>query len=68
MKIHKLEHDIMLNPNMDTIRSCTYPGSRSPYRAKFLLNLNSVHVLSGDLIMHKLTLEPIKTTIYNLRR
>lgn len=28
----------------------------------------SVHILSGDLIMHKLTLEPIKSLIYNLRR
>jgi hypothetical protein len=27
-----------------------------------------VHILSGDLIMHKRTLEPIKTLIYGLRR
>ncbi|KXN85741.1 Magnesium transport protein CorA [Leucoagaricus sp. SymC.cos] len=48
MKIHKLEHDIMLSPRTDSVRS--------------------LHVLSGDLIMHKLMLEPIKTMIYNLRR
>ncbi|KAJ3569911.1 hypothetical protein NP233_g4745 [Leucocoprinus birnbaumii] len=48
MKIHKIEHDIMLNPSMESVRS--------------------LHVLSGDLIMHKLTLEPIKTMMYNLRR
>jgi hypothetical protein len=27
-----------------------------------------VHILSGDLILHKRTLEPIKTVIYGLRR
>lgn len=27
-----------------------------------------VHILSGDLIHHKRSLEPIKTLIYNLRR
>ncbi|KAF9446278.1 hypothetical protein P691DRAFT_733595 [Macrolepiota fuliginosa MF-IS2] len=48
IKIHKLEHDIMLHPRMNSVRS--------------------LHILSGDLIMHKLTLEPIKTMIYNLRR
>ena len=28
----------------------------------------SVHILSGDLILHKRTLEPIKTLVYGLRR
>ena len=28
----------------------------------------SVHILSGDLILHKRTLEPIKTLVYALRR
>ena len=27
-----------------------------------------VHILSGDLTLHKRTLEPIKTVIYGLRR
>lgn len=27
-----------------------------------------MHILSGDLIMHKRTLEPIKAVLYNLRR
>jgi hypothetical protein len=27
-----------------------------------------VHILQGDLILHKRTLEPIKTLIYGLRR
>ncbi|KAJ7756783.1 hypothetical protein DFH07DRAFT_819920 [Mycena maculata] len=30
--------------------------------------VRSLHILSGDLIMHKRTLEPIKTMIYGLRR
>lgn len=28
----------------------------------------AVHILQGDLILHKRTLEPIKTVIYGLRR
>ena len=27
-----------------------------------------VHILQGDLILHKRTLEPIKTVVYGLRR
>ena len=27
-----------------------------------------VHIISGDLILHKRTLEPIKTVVYGLRR
>ena len=27
-----------------------------------------VHILQGDLILHKRTLEPIKTLVYGLRR
>jgi hypothetical protein len=44
------------------------------YRMSLLLvsfagaNVVIVHILSGDLIMHKRTLEPIKTLIYGLRR
>ncbi|RDB29445.1 Cobalt/magnesium transport protein CorA [Hypsizygus marmoreus] len=30
--------------------------------------VRSLHILSGDLILHKRTLEPIKTMIYGLRR
>ncbi|KAJ7929342.1 magnesium transporter [Mycena leptocephala] len=30
--------------------------------------VRSLHILSGDLIMHKRTLEPIKTMLYGLRR
>ncbi|TFK42085.1 hypothetical protein BDQ12DRAFT_645556 [Crucibulum laeve] len=48
LRIHRLEHDILMSPGMDTVRS--------------------LHILSGDLIMHKRTLDPIKTMIYGLRR
>ncbi|KAJ7684765.1 hypothetical protein DFH06DRAFT_1156563 [Mycena polygramma] len=47
-KIHQLEHDILMKPDMSTVRS--------------------LHILSGDLIMHKRTLEPIKSMLYGLRR
>ena len=30
--------------------------------------MHPVHILQGDLILHKRTLEPIKTVIYGLRR
>ncbi|KAJ7694996.1 hypothetical protein B0H14DRAFT_3120256 [Mycena olivaceomarginata] len=33
-----------------------------------LIDTRVVHILSGDLIMHKRTLEPIKTMLYGLRR
>lgn len=31
-------------------------------------SIHLVHILSGDLILHKRTLEPIKTVVYGLRR
>lgn len=30
--------------------------------------MRAVHIMSGDLILHKRTLEPIKTLLYGLRR
>ncbi|TFK56413.1 hypothetical protein OE88DRAFT_1649687 [Heliocybe sulcata] len=47
-RLVKLEHDVLLKPNMKTVRH--------------------LHIVSGDLILHKRTLEPIKTVIYGLRR
>ncbi|KZT27495.1 hypothetical protein NEOLEDRAFT_1130461 [Neolentinus lepideus HHB14362 ss-1] len=47
-KLVKLEHDVLLKPNMKTVRH--------------------LHIVSGDLILHKRTLEPIKTVVYGLRR
>ncbi|KII94236.1 hypothetical protein PLICRDRAFT_101518 [Plicaturopsis crispa FD-325 SS-3] len=47
-KILKLEHQILIRPQMKAVRQ--------------------LHIFSGDLVMHKRTLEPIKTVIYGLRR
>jgi hypothetical protein len=47
-RINTLENGVLLNPDMDVVRS--------------------LHILSGELILHKRTLEPIKTIIYGLRR
>ncbi|KIL71365.1 hypothetical protein M378DRAFT_194546 [Amanita muscaria Koide BX008] len=46
--IIQLEQEILLGPNMNTVRH--------------------LHILSGDLIMHKRTLEPIRAMIDGLRR
>ncbi|KAK7032805.1 magnesium-like protein [Favolaschia claudopus] len=48
VKIKKFEREILLKPQMSTVRN--------------------LHILSGDLILHKRTLEPIRTVIYGLRR
>lgn len=48
IKINNYERDILLKPNMKTVKQ--------------------LHILSGDLILHKRTLEPIKTLLYGLRR
>jgi Mg2+ and Co2+ transporter CorA len=33
-----------------------------------IATVRNLHILSGDLILHKRTLEPIRTVIYGLRR
>lgn len=48
VKIKKFEREILLKPEIHTVRN--------------------LHILSGDLILHKRTLEPIRTVIYGLRR
>ncbi|KAJ7597984.1 cora-like Mg2+ transporter protein-domain-containing protein [Mycena floridula] len=47
-KIMKFEREVLLRPDLDTVRN--------------------LHILSGDLILHKRTLEPLKTVVYGLRR
>ena len=51
---------------METVRECKFTFDH-------LLDISTycfliVHILSGDLILHKRTLDPIKTMIYALRR
>eukprot|EP00914_Ancora_sagittata_P030490 GHVO01061061.1.p1 GENE.GHVO01061061.1~~GHVO01061061.1.p1 ORF type:complete len:454 (+),score=19.48 GHVO01061061.1:1-1362(+) len=48
LKIKKFERQVLLRPEVSTVRN--------------------LHILSGDLILHKRTLEPIKTLVYGLRR
>ncbi|KAJ3865714.1 magnesium transporter [Lentinula novae-zelandiae] len=48
LKIKKFERQVLLKPEVTTVRN--------------------LHILSGDLILHKRTLEPIKTVVYGLRR
>ena len=64
--ITNLEHDILLKPKMSRVRKCTLLYCR--VITFYILTVCSVHILSGDLILHKRTLEPIKTLIYGLRR
>jgi hypothetical protein len=66
-KVLKLKHDFFLNPKMKN-RSIPYVAL-SPYHThtRSRMTLCIVHVISGDLILHKRTLEPIKI-IYGFRR
>ena len=66
-KIHRLEQDVLLRANgMSTVRSREHPANAC--RTGPGADTRSVHILSGDLAMHKRTLEPIKNLIYGLRR
>ena len=62
--ILKLERDVLVRPNMKTVTARTWVYATvisHTHRA-------AVHMLQGDLNMHKRTLEPIKTLVYGLRR
>ena len=64
-KILKLEKDILLKPKMSTVRNRTFYVIHSVCVVE---GLSAVHVISGDLVLHKRTLGPIKTLVYGLRR
>ena len=69
-RITDLEHDILLKPKMSAVRKCTFVCLVVELLS-FTKDFNpvcSVHILSGDLILHKRTLEPVKTLVYGLRR
>ncbi|KIK29956.1 hypothetical protein PISMIDRAFT_648208, partial [Pisolithus microcarpus 441] len=51
-KVLELEHDVLLKPNIKAISRHTFDLS----------------LLSGDLALHKRTMEPLKMVIYGLRR
>jgi len=65
IRIDILERHILLHPDMDAVRSRKHdlwlmlPG---------LIAHASVHILSGDLMMRKRTLGPIRTMISGLRQ
>ena len=65
-KILKLEQSVLLKPNMKHVRRRKRPFEFID--CTFIDVCASVHILQGDLILHKRTLEPIKTVIYGLRR
>ena len=74
-RILKIEQAVLLKPSMKTVRrrQCPYRFFSYPYFSALLVEsanarLSAVHILQGDLILHKRTLEPIKTVIYGLRR
>ena len=66
-RILKIEQAVLLQPSMKTVRR-----RESPLLSLIICYLPQpqcpVHILQGDLILHKRTLEPIKTVIYGLRR
>jgi hypothetical protein len=61
------ERVILLKPNMKTVRGCKHVLSLSSliYTENFVL---TVHILSGDLTLHKRTLGPLSQLVYGLRR
>lgn len=65
--ISHLERDILLYPVMHSVRACEPPSFPVPFKHS-LHSYPPVHILSGDLIMHKRTLQPIHTMISGLRQ
>jgi hypothetical protein len=56
---------VLIKPKVKTVRDC------KPFFQRLFLTILmvvSVHILSGDLILHKRTMGPIKTLVYGLRR
>lgn len=65
-KITKYELEILSRPKMRTVKLRLFLTGLLIFYAKHQRHL--VHILSGDLILHKRTLEPVKTMVYGLRR
>jgi hypothetical protein len=63
-QLSMLERVILTKSKVKTVRSRSYSYGQS----HFLLThvLFAVHILSGDLILHKRTLGPVKSLIYSL--
>ena len=65
-RILELEQSALLQPKMKTVRECTFYLSGTVIWLAEMLT--KVHVLGGDLTLHKRTLAPIKSLVYGLRR
>ena len=64
-KIIDLEHQVLLKPSMAAVRQCESHGSISN---REMTPMRLVHIISGDLILRKRTLGPIKSLVYAIRR
>lgn len=64
----RLEREILIKPKMKTVRERTYPSSHFSGKPSNTLRFHVVHILSGDLVLHKRTLTPVKSLVYGLRR
>jgi Mg2+ and Co2+ transporter CorA len=65
--IRKFEREVLMKPSVRTIRN-RKSLPHLPILCPSTNTSSAVHILGGDLTMHKRTLEPIKTVIYGLRR
>ena len=70
-RILRLERSVLLRPKMTTVRE-REPPILFPAASRRANDITHspfvVHVLSGDLTLHRRTLAPIKSLVYGLRR
>lgn len=65
VKIHKLERDILLRPSLADMHRRRSRRLATPVSDAACI---PVHFISRELVMHKRTLDPIKTMIFGLRK
>ena len=68
-KLLKLEQAVLMKPQVKHVvrRKCHSPGFIGT-DARALIRILPVHAIQGDLILHRRTLQPIKSLVYALRR
>jgi hypothetical protein len=64
-KLIGLEKQTLQRPKMTTVKA---RRCRTGVYFVDIYHMSSVHIISGDLILHKRTIEPLKQLIYGLRR
>lgn len=67
-KILKLERDVLVRPKMRTVTARASSCGSYAIQCRIHSTRLIVHMLQGDLSLHKRTLEPVKTLVYGLRR